>query len=122
MGGEMGPTSRFRPTRRPWSSFRNLKCSSAGTTLMWYSSSSVVGPSPTPPPAPPTPPLPPPTLELEAIGGEGGEVSRFPSEGGFGRRSDGREEERKGRPTPPGRNLARRGTFAHRPRKFIYTA
>lgn len=54
-------TSRLRPTRRPWSSLRNLKCSSAGTTLIWYSSSSVVGPSPTPPSAPP--PLP----ELAAI-------------------------------------------------------
>ena len=54
-------TSRLRPTRRPWSSLRNLKCSSAGTTLIWYSSSSVVGPSPTPPSAPT------PLLELEAI-------------------------------------------------------
>lgn len=54
-------TSRLRPTRRPWSSLRNLKCRSAGTTLIWYSSSSVVGPSPTPPSTPP--PLP----ELDAI-------------------------------------------------------
>lgn len=54
-------TSRLRPTRRPWSSLRNLKCSSAGTKLIWYSSSSVVGPSPNPPSSPP--PLP----ELEAI-------------------------------------------------------
>ena len=98
-------TSRLRPTRRPWSSLRNLKCSSAGTTLIWYSSSSVVGPSPTPPSAPT------PLLELEAIfTGESGGLFFPPLSavdlGGAATAPASRGTmERSGRPAPPGRNL-----------------